>query len=387
MKKLIFALCLFAHFVNAQTNISLKRLDNSSILTSKLTQNLQRIVDSGHIAGLSVAVINHNDIVYTQCFGEKYKATHQALDRETIMYAASFTKPVFSYLFLKLVDSGVFDLDKPIYIYLKKPIGAYPKWATLRHEANFEKITPRMILSHSSGLPILRYINNNDVDSLFLVAKPTKQFFYSNEGMNLLGFVVEEYTGKTLDSLAQELIFTPLSMPHSGMVWHKRFDQNLAFGYDANDTLIGAIKKTSARGAGSMVTTATDYAQFVKAMLKKQGLSPKMGAEMFKPQMQVRSLRGFGSQNATLTTQNEAIQLSWGLGWGLFQTAKGAAFFHSGHTSGWQNYCLAYPEQGIAVVLMSNSDNFERNLAAILKDTVGDVDSPLAWIGIYDVQK
>lgn len=83
--------------------------------------------------------------------------------------------------------------------------------------------------------------------------------------MNLLGLIVEEHTGQKLETLVDELVFAPLGMKRSGMIWRKEFEDAYAFGYDKNQTLIGAQKRTSSRAVGSMVTTAADYAQFVMA--------------------------------------------------------------------------------------------------------------------------
>jgi len=364
-----------------QSSNQIRRIDNSKISAEKLTAEIQKIISDANITGLSVVVINDNRIVYQTSFGVKDQRTNEKNDRDTVLYAASFTKPLFSYLFLKLVEKKIFDLDKPIYTYLKKPIGEYEKWKDLAGEKDFEKITARMILSHSSGLPVLRQLYN---DKLSIIAPPKTRFYYSNEGMNLLGFVVEEHTGQKLEDLVREMVFEPLNMRRSGMIWQKDFENNYAFGYDKNETLVGAQKRTSARAAGSMVTTATDYAQFVMVMMKKEGLSKKLFREMLTPQIEVTSERGFGPLRDRFNNKYRNIKLSWGLGWGLFETTDGKAFFHGGHTEGWQNYCVIYPKKKTAVILMSNSDNFETVADKILSLSIRDTQSPLEWYGYFD---
>lgn len=364
-----------------QSSNQVRRIDNSRISAEKLTAEMHRIVSDAKITGLSVAVINDNRIVYQNSFGVKDKRTNEKNDKDTVFYAASFTKPLFSYLFLKLVEKKIFDLDKPIYTYLKKPIGEYEKWKDLAGEKDFEKISARMILSHSSGLPVLRQLYN---DKLSIIAQPKTRFYYSNEAMNLLGFVVEEHTNRKLEDLVREMVFEPLNMKRSGMIWQKDFENNYAFGYDKNETLIGAQKRTSSRAAGSMVTTATDYAQFVIAMMKQEGLSKSLFREMLTPQIEVASERGFGPLRDRFNNKYKNIKLSWGLGWGLFETAAGKAFFHSGHTEGWQNYCVVYPKKKTAVILMSNSDNFEPVADKILSLSIRDTQSPLEWYGHFD---
>jgi len=362
------------------------KLDGHSTTSSEvLTKKLKAIVEAQKITGLSVVVMKNQVIIYRNYFGVKNTATGEQFSDGTISYAASLTKPLFSYLFLKLVDKGIFELDKPVYTYLSKPIAAYDKWKDLDKEPDFKKITARMLLSHSSGLPVLRYFVG-DGNTLTLVNKPGKAMYYSNEGMNLLGFIVEEHTGKDLQSLCKEYIYDPLGMKNTAMVWQKEFDADYAVGHDKDGKVLGAEKRTSARAAGSMVTTPTDYSLFISDVLSKKGLSPKLYKEMLSPQIKVTSKRGFGPLRDSMTPKGEFsnIQLSWGLGWGLFKTPYGKAFFHTGHSDGWQNYCVNYPDKGISVILLSNSDNFETATGKILETTIGDTWSPLKWLGIYD---
>lgn len=105
---------------------------------------------------------------------------------------------------------------------------------------------------------------------------------------------------------------------------------------------------------------------------------------MLAPQIAVTSKRGFGSLKDSLTHENDAMQLAWGLGIGLFQSPYGKGFFHTGHGEANQNYAVAFPEKGIAVVLLSNSENFERVSAQIVKACIGDTYSPFKWLGHLD---
>lgn len=365
----------------AQTSNHIRRIDGSKISSQNLTSEIKQIVEDAKITGLSVAIINDNRVVYQNFFGVKNQQTEEKLDSQTVLYAASLTKPLFAYAFLKLVEKGVFDLDKPIHTYLKKPIGEYENWKDLANEKNFEKITARMILSHGSGLPILRMIYNN---KLSLLAEPSARFYYSNEGMNLLGFIVEEHTGQKLEDLIKKSVFEPLKMNRSGMIWRTDFENNHAVGHDAAENILGAEKRTRSRAAGSMNTTIADYSQFVVAMLKKDGLSKNTFKLMFAPQIRVMSERGFGPQRDNFSDKYKSIKLSWGLGWGLFSSPDAAAFFHGGHTEGWQNYVVAYPKKKIAIILMSNSDNFEPAAAKLLRLGIADEHSPFEWFGYFD---
>jgi CubicO group peptidase (beta-lactamase class C family) len=384
MRKISLAIIFIGSFLVAfeQPAKWISRLDGSKISSAALTDTIRQIVDSSKIEGLSVVIITGDQIVYQQAFGDRNREKHLSLDDTTAMYAASFTKPVSAYLFLKLCDQGLFSLDTPVIRYLKRPIRDYEKWHELAQDSSlFDRVTARMILSHSSGLPILRVLYG---DKLRLIAVPGKNFYYSNEGMNLLGFVIEEYTGVKLEALARQHIFSPLGMDHTSMIWESSFEKNYALGYDRSDTVTGMGKRTAAKAAGSMTTTAADYALFLRALMQGKGISEKYFRQMMSPQIPVTSTKGFGPGRDRLAEKWIQRQLSWGLGVGLFPSGYGPAFFHAGHDKGWQNYFVAYPGKKIAVVLMSNSSNFEAHARELLKFCIKDVESPLEWLGYFD---
>ncbi len=380
MKPLIILVSLFCSTVlSAQKANRIRQLNGQSVSTEIIQTRLQTLVDSAKLAGLQVAIINGNKTVWTSGFGYKDVENQQRLNDSTAMYAASLTKPVSGYIFLRLVDKGVFSLDKPVYQYLKKPIGEYPKWKDLAEDtASFNRITPRMLLSHSAGLPVLRQLYG---DKTSLIAKPGEKFYYSNEGINLLGFMIEEYTGKLLEIIAREEVFAPLQMPHTSMIWEKSFENNFSIAYFQDGKKYGSERRQTSRAAGSMTTTADDYARFFIALMTQKGLTKASFREMLSSQIKVTSKRGFGPLRDTLTHENDDIRLSWGLGIGLFQSPYGKGFFHTGHGDANQNYAVAFPEKGISVIFLSNSENFEKISGLLLEACIGDVYSPLKWLG------
>ncbi len=379
MKKqfLCLATALLAmSLVSAQNAAEITQLAGNKIKIQNLTNTIQHIVDTGRITGLSVAIVENNEVIYNNSFGFKNWEKKEKMDTNTVIYAGSFTKPMMATLFMQLVDKGIFELDKPIFNYLKNSIDSYPKWQTLAYEKDFHHITPRMILSHTSGMPIMRYVYG---DSLFLIAKPSEKFYYSNEGFNFLGFVVEDFTGKKLDDWAKELIFEPLSMHKSGLVWHPEFKENHATGHDTEGKSLGVQVKPNAKGAGSLVTTSADYAKFLIALFQKQLTTSTSLNDMLKPQIKITSKRGFGNLRDTVSHQFDAINFSWGLGISSFDTPYGKAYKHDCHLDGWQSYWTVYPQKKTMVILMSNSDNLEKSLYDLLEKTIGDVYSPLEW--------
>lgn len=366
----------------AQRASQVRQLNGQLVQGEVIQQKIREIADHAKLAGLQVAIINDNKIVWASSFGFKDIENQQPLNDSTVMYAASLTKPVSGYIFMRLVEKGIFSLDKPVQGYLKRPIGEYEKWKDLAKDtAAFNRITPRMLLSHSAGLPVLRQLYGNRVD---LIAKPGETFYYSNEGINLLGVLVEEYTGRKLELIAQEEVFGPLKMPRTSMIWDRSFESNFSNAYFKDGKKYGSERRESSRAAGSMSTTASDYARFMINLMTEKGLKKNSYKQLLSPQIAVKSKRGFGPLRDSLTGENDAIRLSWGLGIGLFQCPYGKGIFHTGHGDANQNYAVAFPEKGIAVVMMSNSENFETASAELLKACIGDIYSPLKWLGHLD---
>lgn len=89
---------------------------------------VKKLMDTAHVTGLCLGVVRDGKIAYVQAYGYKNKPLGQLNDTATCFYAASFSKAVFAYLVMKLMDEGVIDLDKPLYQYLPKPIPSYDRY-------------------------------------------------------------------------------------------------------------------------------------------------------------------------------------------------------------------------------------------------------------------
>ena len=279
--------------------------------------------------------------------------TNPPVTEHTVFEAASLSKPVFAYIVLQLVDEGVLDLDAPLFSYLP--------YEDLAEDARYERITARMVLSHTTGLPNWRPPGGE----LTLAFDPGARFQYSGEGFLYLQRVVEHLTGEPLRVLAVKRVFEPLGMTQSSFVWEDRFGPDIAVGHLADGTALDKFTPAEGNAASSLHTTAPDYARFVAAVMNGEGLSPAMREAMLSPQSDAED------------------GMHWGLGWGLQESADGRAFWHWGDNRGYKSFAIAFPEQGRGVVFFSNSDNGMLLLHALLAETLGS-DQPAAdWLG-YD---
>ena len=373
---LTVSLLLIGTSAESSNQRALKRLDGSTISSGEIDRTVARLMSAARVTGIAIAILNDSKIAYAKTYGFRNKEEQKPLTEQTVMRGASFTKAVFAYLVMQLVEEGLIDLDKPVYQYLEKPLPDYEKYKDLAGDQRFKLITARMLLSHSSGFPNSRWFNRDE--KLDIKFTPGSKYSYSGEGINLLQFVIEAMTNKSVADMMQERIFKPFGMTRTGMTWEDRFEDDYAIGYDENEKPLGH-KRQGVRAAGSMDTTIVDYARFIQAVMQRQGLKPQTNRLMLAPQIQIFSKRQFPTPSDETTDENRKIRLSYGLGWGLIQTPHGLGYFKEGHDDGWENYGICFPDKKIAIVMMANSSNGESIFKELLDTLIKDRYTPWRW--------
>ncbi|MEO6814772.1 MAG: serine hydrolase domain-containing protein [Ginsengibacter sp.] len=381
--KLLLILLLFTNLAFGQKH-QIARLDGSKISFSEIDRIVKRLMDTANVQGLDLAILNDKKTAFIKSYGFKNKVKNELLDTSSIMYGASFSKAVFSYLTMKLVEEKIIDLDKPLFQYLSKPISGYEYFSDLKSDDRWKLITARMCLSHTSGLPNVRWLHpttgvEDTLGVMRIYFNPGTKYAYSGEGLKLLQLVEEEITNKTVEDLAIEKVFTPLAMTRTGYIWHTRFDDNFATGHLENGELNPKKKRTIPVASGSLVTTITDYARFIENIMQQKGLSKKLYEEMLSPQIEIHSKTQFPTITEETTEENNAINLSYGLGWGLLKCKYGKAFFKEGHDDAWRNYNINFIDKGISIIIMTNSANGELIFKELLETLIGDIFTPWKW--------
>ena len=358
---------------------AIKRLDGSTISAYEVDATVNRLMHAAKVTGVGLALLNDGKIVYLKSYGFRDLQKKLPLTPDSVMSAASFTKVAFAYLVMQLVQEGVLDLDKPVYQYLNKPLPEYSDYKDLAGDERYKKITARMLLSHASGFPNWRRFTGDG--KLQIHFEPGSQFAYSGEGIDLLQVVVEAATGKSLGESMDARVFQPLHMARTGMVSHWRFETDQANGYDEQESSLGPQKRWFADAAGSMKTTPADFALFVQAVLQGQGLRKENRDLMLSPQIPILSKHEFPTFSTETTDENKPIRLSYGLGWGLYWTPYGKAFFKEGHDDGWRNYTVCFDDPKIGIVIMTNSSNGESIYKELLETLLKNPYRPIEWEG------
>ena len=358
------------------TPSTILRLDGSSMTSTEVDATVTRLMKDANVTGVGIAVFHDGKITYLKTYGQSDTEKGLALTPDTVMPAASMTKAAFATEVMQLVQKGILDLDVPIQRYLPKPLLEYEKYADLQGDDRYKNLTLRMLLSHTSGFANFRWFE--DDKKLKIHFEPGTRYAYSGEGYQLAQLVVETVTGKSLTLLMEEDLFGPLGMTRSSMIWEPRFESDFANGYDEHGKSLGPQKRSKPGAAGFMQTTLHDYATFLSAVMRYQVLTPKTSAEMFKPQVMIHSAHQFPSLAPETTTAHDAIKLSAGLGWGLYTSPYGNAFFKGGYDDGWRHQGICF-SNGDGLLIMTNSSNGDQIFKPLFGSILGNTSYPFDW--------
>jgi CubicO group peptidase (beta-lactamase class C family) len=317
---------------------------------------LQQLMDRFHVPGMSVAVIRDFKVHWAKGYGVADVTTGARVDTETLFQAASISKPVAAMAVLKAVADKRFGLDDDINTILKSwklPPGEFARQVA---------VTPRMLLSHTSGLgdgfgfpgyhpsaprptlvQILDGIKPSNVGPVRLERPPSTAMKYSGGGVTIMQLALTDAVGKPFPDIVRESVLVPAGMTRSG------YDQPLSAERDANAARAhnGAGKAMDAKWhvypeleAAGLWTTPTDLSAFAIELQQSlhgrsnRVLSRAMAQEMVTPV-------GVGD---------------YAVGFAIERHGEGWYFRHSGGNWGFGCDLVAHRLKGYGVAIMTNTD-------------------------------
>lgn len=323
----------------------IKTVSGKSLKIETLNNRISEICDSLKLPGLSIAIINDAKIVYHNTFGVINNQSREPVTNHTIFEAASLSKPVFAYFIMKMVEQGKLDLDTPIYPYLE-PIFTPGVIDSVSFE-DYKTITPRIVLSHSTGIP--NWVQGKPIHIDFT---PGKGFSYSGEAYQhlaaALGTKLGIGWGSKLDTLFLEEVAHPLNMRSSFYTWNDKLEKYKAKGHKKGEVNLEIHRDKKVGPGYSLHSEALDYAHFLMEMMEPKNLSKELVKEMLKEQ------NHFTPDNTLL---KETGQTRWGLGFAQKPTPNGLMHLHTGNNHDFQAYAMFVPTQKYGIALFANSDN------------------------------
>ncbi|QGZ64977.1 serine hydrolase domain-containing protein [Paraburkholderia acidisoli] len=328
---------------------------------------LDDVIASGRIPGVSLATLRAGEPAFAYAGG--WRGAHDAarIDTRTVFEAASLTKPLVAYLALQLADENRLDLHAP----LRDIGGDY-----LPGDARSHAITAWHVLTHTSGLPnIVR-----EAAPLKTYFAPGERFSYGSSAFAWLQRALEAVSGRTLEALALERIFTPLAMRDSSLIWQARFEANYAQGHEWDGEPVAKRRLETAQASWSLVTTAQDYLRFVRAVLRGEGLSRDSHARWFTPAVPTRQ----GNDAEDLAGANPLDpHVAWGLGWGLEPAQQ--CCFHWGNCPGFRAFVMGNRATQDAVVWFANSARGLRLVHEVLPHALAGDHPAVRWLRIGEL--
>ncbi len=336
---LLFLSCCYFDLA-AQSIIT--AVDGRTVKTSELDAYLSNSIETLAIPGLSIAILNDSKMVYHQVFGVQQVGGTEPVNKQSIFEGASLSKPIFAYFAMKMVDQGLLDLDKPLHEYLP-----HPAIVETSQEA-YKRITPRMVLSHSTGFP-----NFSEGQPIELAFEPGPNFSYSGEAYQYLAAVIGQLNGvgwkDKFNAIFAEQVTTPLEMEHTSFLWNDYLATHKVYGHNAEnqptDNGLGGWSGKTFNAFSSIHSEAAEYANFISAMLKREGLSEKGFDEMLATQ------NAFSNTNEL---REETGQTGWGLGFAQKPSPHGLMHLHTGNNHDFQSYAMFIPDSGYGIVLFTN---------------------------------
>jgi CubicO group peptidase (beta-lactamase class C family) len=325
--------------------------------------------------GLAVATFDRGQVRSVQAFGER-NAQGDPLTADSVMHAAALTKVVFGWLAVQLADEGRFDLDRPIARLLARPLphygnlDAYGRWGDLADDGRWAFITPRMVLNHTAGFADSAAAQPDS--SLRIQAEPGARYRYSDAGIMLLQFALEQGLGLDVADELERRLFAPLRIRRTALKWHSGMGDDIADGWTTDGTPKPHVERGDVRAAGSMDTTPEEMAQIVSHIVRGAGISARARANF-----------AFGTARITRTlvpgaAPSEEADASAALGVIAFTGPQGPGWFKSGHDDATANLLVCLDRGGRSVLLLSNDVRVQPAFPALVQVALGEAGIPWA---------
>ena len=332
---------------------------------------------------LSIVIALGGDILYAKGFGMADGPRGMAATPDTVYQWASMTKIVTATAIMQLYEKGLVDLDAPVSRYLT----CFP----IEHS-----ITVRQLLSHSAGLPEpTDYVPFNlRLESQSLpdpdlwarryldeftgpIFEPGSASAYSSPNSVILGQIVAEVSGKSYIEYARENILIPLGMKTTDFTYSSEAMISKAaagaFPADEVESVIAMLDEIRGRGDGADFVREVDGDL---AWMNRFSIFAPAGGGLIGPVTEIirflgmhlnggefEGVRILSAESASLMQETQlstkGTPLGFGLGWEVIDNAEHPYVQHPGGGYGSQALMRLYPNEGFAIVIMSNYQGYD----------------------------
>jgi CubicO group peptidase (beta-lactamase class C family) len=304
------------------------------------------------IPGLSAAIVAKHQLQWSNGYGMADLENFVPAKSATVYRLASISKPITATAVMQLAERGKLDLDAPI----QKYVPSFPQkpWP----------ITARQLLGHLSGVRHYKdeaeftstrhYTNILETLNIFkddpLLFEPGTKYLYTTYGYSLLGAAVESASGMKYVDYVRENIFGPAGMDRIRPDDVYEILPNRAQGYrkmPSGELRNSPLADTSSKiPGGGFCSTVEDLARFAIAVQTDALVKRETLERMFTPQ---KTRDGKLASDA-----GDGRSTGYGLGWTIAVRKDHKEVWHGGAQPRVSTMLYMLPDEGVAVVLMSN---------------------------------
>ena len=262
---------------------------------SVFDSEMQQMMDQVGVPAASVAIIENGEIAYTRSYGLKELGSVSKVGGETVFEGASLSKTFLVYVVHKLADESKIDLDMPLYKYLP--------YEGLQHDERYQLITPRMVLSHTSGIENWKWFGDPEV--LEIVKQPGEAYVYSGEGFNYLAKVVEKILGVSYFEYVTSMVLEEFQLQNTYLKYTAGTEEaegtpsDYAIGYNPVGKPYNKWKNEFTSSASGIHFTANDYAQLILGMFERDNLSKVRSKSIVQPVLNLMGTEDFSAAMGT----------------------------------------------------------------------------------------
>jgi CubicO group peptidase (beta-lactamase class C family) len=312
------------------------------------------------VPGCAVAAVQDGRVVLAAGWGRRDVDTDLPVTADTLFAIGSVTKSFTATTVGALVDDGLLEWERPLRDYVPD--------LRLHDPVVTERLSVIDLLSHRSGLPRhdLAWLGHPDLSRADVVrqlrflplSRDLRQAFqYCNVGYLLAGHVVDVLSGGSWEDYLRSRLLRPLGMGRSNLsVAEMQDDADHATAYERRRGVVVPVPPrpvTAMAPAGAINSSATDMARWLLAQLgggQVDGtaiMSPATAARQHTPHMLVPEDRTF-----PVSTRH-----AYGLGWMIGRYREHRLAQHAGGIDGFQTECMLLPDNGIGVVVLTNTSS------------------------------
>ena len=325
-------------------------------------RRLAALAEAHRVPGASLGILRRrpdgSEELVEAAYGVLNKRTGVPVTTDSVFQIGSMTKVWTATVVLQLVDEGKLDLDAPI-------VEVLPELRLSDPDVT-KRVTMRHLLTHTSGIDGDVFTDTGRGDDCLekYVAQLDEAgqnhplgatWSYCNSGFSLAGRVIEKLTGTTWDAAMRERIFTPLGMTHAVTLPEEALLHRAAVGHVAEGDAepepapVWCLPR-SLGPAGLVTASAADALAFARMHLAG-GLAPD-GSRV----LSEASAAAMADKQADLPDKY-TLGDSWGLGWIRMGWDGRRLIGHDGNTIGQAAFLRVLPDEGLAVVLLTNGGN------------------------------